>query len=818
MTELESDEVTNVVDPPGEVTQVSELVLRTDDIIVANTDHPDQRHRKHEKSKESKLGAPARRSSLRTSAEHPSAVAGFVVTELSKFYDVFGFLGVPMMIVFALSAIWTFTLAYIQVHATEMANSVMNTTHFDNGEFWQLPRPDEAIVVSSVVMLSLFGIGYAGLAVLMLFLYRRTHNRDTTRTNAGNLDNAPNKVVGSGDSTIIEAGELKKSKLRAFTVWVSNVPKDIRDHYCTAALDLPKLIFQTTTILTYLSHGFPAPLVYSYSILLLCNWFVACYRSQRYVVDPNLIIARLYYTYDLFFAVFAPLVVLIYFIHTFQFNRAEFATKMETIQGGSFDTVARLFGDPSQISSFCNAFHYLQFSSGSSLFYKSALNLLSLYKWRKIIMTLIHNHHERRLERERKAQVQPLPNESKPRTRAQSLKIAITKKIEASTRKPKLGKHFVPKVLLSFIFFAAGVAIFVYSIGSVRSSKAVCSTFDKCVVASHRWSFGTKHCPCLVFADRQTAPRTFAEWTDPENISSNLAELAYAGELRIIQIINRAVPELPVELRKCRHLEQLILIYTKTLRLPEWMSELSELQYFHLEGDYTSKRLQVVPAGIFDHMPHLTFIHFGGIPDVEELPSFSSLKNLRYLALAILNSLKEIPSFEGLSKLVDLNIVEAARAKTLPSLTPLVSLKSLGIRYRTGVCCNGFITGTCDTTSFQCLPKAGEPYPMTCTSERVSEADKAILDQYDATAICPNWFPYDLEAAAPTKYTSDDLCGSTLYKECYLNGVQGICYNTRMMVISCVTQQAYITMRQLQIERKVGDVCNVTVEAWLGCK
>ncbi|KAE9045605.1 hypothetical protein PR002_g2126 [Phytophthora rubi] len=248
------------------------------------------------------------------------------------------------------------------------------------------------------------------------------------------------------------------------------------------------------------------------------------------------------------------------------------------------------------------------------------------------------------------------------------------------------------------------------------------------------------------------------------------------------------------------------------------MSELSELQYFHLEGDYTSKRLQVVPAGIFDHMPHLTFIHFGGIPDVEKLPSFSSLKNLRYLALVILNSLKEIPSFEGLSKLVDLNIVEAARAKTLPSLTPLVSLKSLGIRYRTGVCCNGFITGTCDTTSFQCLPKAGEPYPMTCTSERVSEADKAILDQYDATAICPNWFPYDLEAAAPTKYTSDDLCGSTLYKECYLNGVQGICYNTRMMVISCVTQQAYTTMRQLQIERKVGDVCNVTVEACLGCK
>ncbi|POM80657.1 Hypothetical protein PHPALM_1477 [Phytophthora palmivora] len=260
------------------------------------------------------------------------------------------------------------------------------------------------------------------------------------------------------------------------------------------------------------------------------------------------------------------------------------------------------------------------------------------------------------------------------------------------------------------------------------------------------------------------------------------------------------------------------MVYTKTLRLPEWMSEFSQLEYFHFEGDYTSKRLQIVPAGIFDHMPHLTFIHFGGIPDVEELPSLSSLGMLRYLTLAILNSLKEIPSFDGLTKLTALNIVEATRATTLPALTPLVSLKSLGLRYRTGVCCNGYVTGICDTTSFQCVPKANEKYPMTCTTDRISEEDKAILKLYDETEICPNSFAYDLESAAPTKYTSDDLCGSVLYKECHLNGIQGICYNTRMMVISCVTQSAYIEMRQLQIERRVGDPCNVTVEAWLGCK
>ncbi|KAG1696452.1 hypothetical protein DVH05_018583 [Phytophthora capsici] len=78
--------------------------------------------------------------------------------------------------------------------------------------------------------------------------------------------------------------------------------------------------------------GFRHP---SYTPILFSFCETGSWRAivQRYVVDPNVIIARLYYTYDLFFAVFAPLVVLIYFIHSFQFNRAEFATKMETIQG-----------------------------------------------------------------------------------------------------------------------------------------------------------------------------------------------------------------------------------------------------------------------------------------------------------------------------------------------------------------------------------------------------------------------------------------------------------------------------------------------------
>lgn len=74
---------------------------------------------------------------------------------------------------------------------------------------------------------------------------------------------------------------------------VLGVPKLTISPLQTAALDLPKLIFQSITLYTYLLDGFPVAIIYYYSVLLL---LVACCRSQHYVNDPDLIIARLYYT------------------------------------------------------------------------------------------------------------------------------------------------------------------------------------------------------------------------------------------------------------------------------------------------------------------------------------------------------------------------------------------------------------------------------------------------------------------------------------------------------------------------------------------
>lgn len=100
------------------------------------------------------------------------SIAAFVTAEVDSFFDIFGRLGIAMVIVFLFSALWTFMLAFIQVYTNDMANAIMNTASFDNGQFWMLPEPDPAVVWVSVVLLVLFGIGYLGLVFYMLFFRR----------------------------------------------------------------------------------------------------------------------------------------------------------------------------------------------------------------------------------------------------------------------------------------------------------------------------------------------------------------------------------------------------------------------------------------------------------------------------------------------------------------------------------------------------------------------------------------------------------------------------------------------------------------------
>lgn len=85
------------------------------------------------------------------------------------FYDVFGALGIPMVVAFIFSAGAMFNQAYIQVYPSEYANMLMNTTNYDDGEFWLLDKTNPATVAAATTLLVFFGCLYLVLVVYMLF-------------------------------------------------------------------------------------------------------------------------------------------------------------------------------------------------------------------------------------------------------------------------------------------------------------------------------------------------------------------------------------------------------------------------------------------------------------------------------------------------------------------------------------------------------------------------------------------------------------------------------------------------------------------------
>ncbi|TMW64510.1 hypothetical protein Poli38472_011390 [Pythium oligandrum] len=356
---------------------------------------------------------------------------------------------------------------------------------------------------------------------------------------------------------------------------------------------------------------------------------------------------------------------------------------------------------------------------------------------------------------------------------------------------PSLKRLFITKarqrqslqnLFISSVFFCVGVGIFVHSIVAVTSTKHVCAPHPHCAVMSYQWNVNAEYCSCIVFVNRLTRVTTFNDWENPRDATTDLAALAKSGHLWITQIVNRALPTFPEELRQFHGMEQVIRIYSKTLRIPDWAIEWKALKYLHIEGDFTANRLTYMPDDLFAEMHDLAFLHLG------------SLTSLNLLVFA-----------------------DAIQVYKLPSLANLKKLQQFTIVFRNPVCCNGFITGKCDLSDFQCKPRVDKPV-VQCTDERIPREELAMVDKVKVV-LCSQNQKTDLKDSRPTVATTDEACGGVMYKQCTTpSGATGICYTARMMVISCDAAAGYDKMRRLQIARGVGEPCDPRVEAWLGCK
>jgi hypothetical protein len=616
-------------------------------------------------------------------------------------------------------------------------------------------------------------------------------------------------------------------------------------------MKIADLAFETVLLIQVLEAGSPAPLVLVFTLVIASNALVCAltmflsleriglvetlvdllygthfYSSSFDGQDTNCQALLLWHRFDLLIVVGCPMLVVVYCLSTFNFPRDKFAINHDVFPPGWFEQQASVVADPEQTAVIYKSLKSLRIASVLDLFARMGVHATLFLRLRQLV-NLIQNPLKQR-------------NRVYPR------------------------RHRPAAAL--FVVFALLLVVFVEE--SVRTSTIACDPHPECVVNARRWTIldegSLTQCPCLMMIDRDIAPKTYAEWEQPRNVTEKVAQLASRGDLQTLQLTNRFLPVLPDELRRCNEMRHLYvdcnaglvklvrdiltrcrhvprtLEYTHTQTLPDWIKELTKLEFLyvvdlqsptrttnecgadvhsHLESKFTSPFV-ALPDDMFQDMSSLTFIHLAGFVPMKRLPSFQGLTNLKSLTLALFLLLDQLPSFDSLHRLERLLVTCVPALDTLPDFAPIKNLRSLVLTDRGTWCCNGFL-GQCDLGHPMCQvhPLWGTPAASCLASSRgtATPATLALIEKYPDNVCNGLLYPGTLEGS-PTP-AGMDPCNGTLYRQCPdSTGAESMCYNARFMGIACDTNPFPIKMRRYQIARGVGDPCNPEYEAWLGCK
>ncbi|KAF1786820.1 hypothetical protein GQ600_23202 [Phytophthora cactorum] len=241
---------------------------------------------------------------------------------------------------------------------------------------------------------------------------------------------------------------------------------------------------------------------------------------------PMLVVARVFYLvsnmanvnytncytcrFDLFFAVFAPIVMLMYSYYNFHVDRDNFVIREETL------TPAALTESHGSLPTRSRFNLLKRITEGEYILVKCFLNLLGIYKWKKVIAYLI------------------LAN----RSRREDKGVAKARAHPHSRKHTMYGDRYL------------------HSTFHLNEHRELCtiSTLSG-LLLSLDWGHKST-CRCIVFMDLDLAPRTYNDWINAPDVTEDLRALSSNGYLQIVQIINRAVPELPEELRLCTKLKR----------------------------------------------------------------------------------------------------------------------------------------------------------------------------------------------------------------------------------------------------------------------
>jgi len=367
----------------------------------------------------------------------------------------------------------------------------------------------------------------------------------------------------------------------------------------------------------------------------------------------------------------------------------------------------------------------------------------------------------------------------------------------------------------------------------------------------------------------------------PPDMTDRVKTLASAGLLQQLQLINRQLLRWPEELRRCtslrtmydllhvespyaHHSSRLMIVsldcpkitdlhqyrrdselgqrvhgpaspvrrHTRSLAQKGIVSYALGFSFFncrHIEGKVGSRNLVTLPSDLFGGLSSLTYLHLGNHHNLVAIPRFDGVPNLRSITLAILLSLTELPSFEKIPELESLMLPHVPRVVAIPDMAPLAKLTRFAVFRPNHLCCNGFL-GSCNLEDAFCQydPVFGIP-AATCLEPSspliATEATRQVFHRFSAVVCQGLAAPFAIDALSdmpsPDRIAS---CAGVPYRHCdvpgvtSINGVEGMCYSSRMQVIACNMDPLFIRVRRVEIERGVGPPCDPQEEAWLGCK
>ncbi|KAK1938974.1 hypothetical protein P3T76_009049 [Phytophthora citrophthora] len=629
-------------------------------------------------------------------------------------------------------------------------------------------QPSKTLVVMAALGLSIVAAGYLSVLVKMLLCTGKPRKPQLTYPSINKIDVLRKVETSLHESFSKVEASLHESRVISSTVALavsltrsdSSTSKRIK-----LGLKFVDLAMEVLLLHQMLESGSPIVLIIIFTLVVVGN-ALSC-AAIMFIPYERAPLAEIFVDilFDFLIVVGLPMLVVFYCLSAFTFDRAKLAINIEIFPPGWFEQSASVIADPRETAVIYQALNTLRILSTLNLFTRIGVNLSFCFRLWQVV--------------------------------------------EFLQRPIKLHSSVYPKrsrfVVVLLALFAISLIIFVEE--SVRTSSLACRPHPQCAVNARRWTMlesgSLTQCPCLMLVDRDIAPKTYAEWLNPLDVTESVSQLASTGDLQTLQLTNRFLPVLPYELRRCSNLRHLSLEYTHTQTFPDWANEFTKLEFMHIESKFSSPMV-TLPDDLFDDMSSLTYVHFGLFIPMVKLPSFEGLTNLKSLILAMFLLLEELPAFDNLHNLELLVLTGLPSINTLPELGSLKNLQSFGALDRGAWCCNGFLHN-CDLSDDKCgvHPAWGTP-AATClpVEKQATESTLAIATKFSSSTCGPVLRSTD---HTPTEEKMA-VCKGTMYRQCNKsNETEAMCYNVRFMGIMCTPVRFLIEMRRRQIAEGVGD-------------